>query len=117
MKTELQEQIYLFNWAKYESGIPKLSLMFAIPNGGKRDPQTALRLKASGTKPGIPDIFLPVPGGGFHGLFIELKRLNGTLSKDQRIVIEELRDAGYRVEVCKGAEAAIAIIKDYLGCH
>lgn len=115
MKSELEEQISLFNWAKYESKILELETMFAIPNGGKRDPNTALRLKASGVKAGIPDIFLPVARGGFHGLFIELKRTKGgSLSADQKEMIEALTDQGYLVVVCKGADAAIAEIKKYM---
>lgn len=114
MKTELEEQIFLFNWAKYESNMPVLQTMFAIPNGGKRDPNTALRLKASGVKAGIPDILLPVARGGFYGLFIELKRKGGSLSADQKEMIELLTDQGYLVVVCKGADAAIEEIKKYM---
>ena len=55
------EQVRLFNWARQnESTHLHLSLLFAIPNGGKRHITTATRLKASGAKSGIPDIFLPV---------------------------------------------------------
>jgi hypothetical protein len=39
---------------------PELELIYAIPNGGKRDKVTAAKLKAEGAKSGIPDLFLPV---------------------------------------------------------
>lgn len=50
------------------------ALLFAIPNGGKREAATAARLKATGVKAGFPDIGLPVARQGFHGLWIEMKK-------------------------------------------
>ena len=55
-------QAALFEWAKYASAKhPGLKLMFAIPNGGARDAVTGAMLKREGVKPGVPDIFLPMP--------------------------------------------------------
>ena len=72
---EDSEQAALFQWAsvRANSGYPT-RLMFAIPLGGYRKPREAARLKMQGAKAGVPDMFLPVPRGEFHGLFIELKR-------------------------------------------
>lgn len=51
----------------------------------------------------------------YNGLYIELKRLRGgTVSAAQKQWIARLRDTGYAVEVCKGWEAAAAVITDYL---
>jgi len=61
---------------------------------------------------------LPVPVGQYHGLFIEMKRLNASpsdTSQAQQTWITYLRKQGYCVEVCKGAVEAIAAIKHYLG--
>lgn len=75
---EDQEQVTLFNWAEMQSGkYPELRLMLHVPNGGKRNAAEAARLKAQGVKPGVPDIFLPIPRQGKHGLWIELKRREG----------------------------------------
>lgn len=136
--TEDTEQMCLFRWADAQSGkYPELSLMYHIPNGGKRGKAEAGRFRAMGVKSGVPDIFLP---RGFHaldfvgpgqfnidgtqyavtetiynGLYIELKRLRGgTVSATQKQWVARLRDAGYAVEVCKGWEAAAAVITDYL---
>lgn len=76
--TESEEQQTLFRWAAMQCGkYPELALMFHIPNEGKRSWMTGGRMKAEGLKSGVPDIFLPVPRGEFHGLFVEMKRTKG----------------------------------------
>lgn len=114
--SEHDEQATLFTWAGIISKrIPELDLLFAIPNGGDRHPIVAAKLKAEGVKPGIPDVFLPVARDGFHGLFIEMKRKKGgSLSGAQKQRISQLKNQGYRVEVCKGFEAARDVILNYL---
>ena len=58
--TEDTEQMCLFRWADAQSGkYPELSLMYHIPNGGKRGKAEAGRFRAMGVKSGVPDIFLP----------------------------------------------------------
>lgn len=111
------EQAALFSWAGYSEGkYPELKLLFAIPNGGYRPISVAISMKETGTKSGVPDIFLPVPMWSFHGLFIEMKRVKGgAVSVNQKEWITGLRENGYRVEVCKGFEAARDTILEYLG--
>ena len=113
---EHQEQVKLFNWAKrMDSRHPQLALMFSIPNGGKRHIGTATKLKASGAKAGIPDIFLPVANRhGKHGLWIELKVGKNKPSKNQLWWIHSLKAEGYAVEVCYGFEEAKDAIIKYL---
>ena len=114
--TENQEQALLFEWAAYNAlKYPELKLLFAIPNGGYRPPKTAAILKATGVKAGVPDICLPVARGGYHGLYIELKRLNGGyLSSAQAIWLNNLAKQGYRAVCCKGFEAARDELLTYL---
>lgn len=114
--TEHQEQCALFDWAAWmESRLPELRLLHAIPNGGKRDIRTAAMLKAEGVKPGVPDICLPVPRGGKHGLYIELKRRKGgTVSEAQQAWIRALCGQGYACTVCHGWDAARDEIMNYL---
>lgn len=91
-------------------------LLWAIPNGGDRHPAVAQKLKAEGVKRGVPDLFFSYPCGGKSGLFIEMKkRSGGVVSGHQKQYIEWLRNVGYRVEVCKGCDEAIAVLKDYIG--
>lgn len=73
--TESVEQQCLFRWAAFQSGrFPELALLYHVPNGGSRKKAEAGRFRAEGVKAGVPDLCLPVARGGFHGLYIELKR-------------------------------------------
>lgn len=116
MKTESQEQIEVFTWSKKNmKAHPELKLMFHIPNGGKRNIATASRLKLEGVKPGVPDIMLPVAKRGYHGLFIEMKRIKGgSLSPKQKDWFTWLKKQGYIPLRANGAKEAINIIKGYL---
>ena len=108
-------QTALFQWAAIVSGVyPELARMFHIPNGGKRDRKEAARLKAEGVKPGVPDVFLPVPRGGYHGLWIELKVDGGKPSKEQRDWLEYLNGTGYCALLCYGWQTAQMEIEQYM---
>lgn len=89
-------------------------LLFAIPNGGKRDPITAAILKAEGTRAGAPDLFLAVPRGGYAGLFIELKTPCGRVREEQKEFHARLIGAGYWATVARGWDQARAEIEGYL---
>lgn len=105
----------IFQWASIaEKQHPELCMLYHVPNGGSRHVVEARHLKASGVKPGVPDICLPVPRGCWHGLYIELKSETGRLTGQQHGWIESLREYGYFVHVCYGADSAIAAIKSYL---
>ena len=114
--TEAQEQAALMQWLAYaEMYHPELRLLHHIPNGGGRNPIEARHLKEQGVKPGIPDLFLPCARGGWHGLYIEMKRRKGgRVSIEQKKTIIALREQGYRVEVCEGWEKAREVIKEYM---
>ena len=114
-KDEHAEQAALFSWADFARGrYTELVLMFAIPNGGHRHKAVAVRMKAEGVKPGVPDICLPVPRGPWHGLYIELKTEAGSVSREQRHWLALLSRQGYLAEVCRGWKQAQAVIEDYL---
>jgi hypothetical protein len=88
---------------------------FAIPNGGRRHPATAKRMKATGLKPGVPDMCFPIPRAKYHGLYIEMKReKGGYVDPDQVVWIDYLRGQGYKVEVAKGCQAAIDLLEAYI---
>ncbi|MGE4267158.1 MAG: VRR-NUC domain-containing protein [Deferribacterales bacterium] len=114
--SEHNEQVSLFQWAAMQTArYPELALMFAVPNGGLRNATVAAKLKAEGVKPGVPDIFLPVVRGGYHGLFIEMKRTKGgKLSAEQANWIAKLLEQRYAVYKCEGWAKAKECIEQYL---
>lgn len=114
--TEEQEQAYIFQWAMLmEKQYPELRLLYHCPNGGARIPSEAVRFKRTGVKKGVPDLFLPVARGGFHGLFIELKRKKGgTVSPEQKQWLADLEAEHYRAIVCHGGEEACEVLYRYL---
>ena len=96
---EHDEQVGFVIW--FRSRFPNV-LILAVPNGGKRHPGTARKLKAEGVVPGVPDLFVPE-----WSLWVEMKRAKGgRLSPDQREVIAYLESIGHSVVVGHGAEDA-----------
>jgi len=54
-RSEHEEQVALLDWASLMSNQwPELSLLFAVPNAGKRTHATANWLRAEGMKAGVP---------------------------------------------------------------
>lgn len=114
--SEHDEQVMLIQWCDLMANRdPAYRLIFAIPNGGQRNKITAARLKAEGVKPGVPDLFLPVPKGIYAGLFLEMKRRKGgRVSPDQVSWISSLMSRGYKCVVCRGFEEAQEAIEIYM---
>lgn len=113
--TEHGQQAALFCWAATKFQLfPQLRNMFAIPNGGWRNPVTASKLKVEGVRAGVPDIFLAIPSGGYHGLFIEMKADKGRISNAQLEWFLKLEGVGYRCVLCKGWQEAVTEIEAYL---
>ena len=116
MRTEAQEQEAVIRWAAMSTGMyPELKLLFHIPNGGSRNRIEAAHLKKLGVKAGVPDLFLPVARGAYHGLFIEMKReKGGRVSEDQDAWLLALSSQGYATFVANGFEEARQMLEEYL---
>lgn len=122
--TEDGHQSALFMYAtdpRYADGRdPLWALLYSIPNGGARSGATAARMKATGAKKGFPDIALPVARGGFHGLFIELKRpiseskRKGVVADVQTKWLADLKAQSYCVVIAYGWLEAVYVINGYL---
>lgn len=112
--TESQEQQTLIEW--WRKQYPQYEmLLFHIPNGGWRNFKTAARLKREGVVAGVADLFLAIPAGWRHGLFIEMKRENGGRQSPKQKEFEQAVYAkGYAYYVARGWKDAATIIKLYL---
>ena len=116
--TEDCHQAALFCWAalpEVQAQYPEFKrLLFAIPNGGERNKIVAAKMKATGTKADVSDIFLSVSRGGYHGLYVELKKIGGKPRPGQLEFIAEARAAGFAACVIEGWEAARNAITSYM---
>ena len=91
---------------------PKI-LIWHTPNGGARSKSTANFLKLEGVLAGVPDLFIAHVTKKYAGLFVELKSGKNSTSKQQKILIEQLRKAGYRVEVVKTEKDFLDLVQEY----
>lgn len=117
MANENQHQMAVVKWSQQPSvreKWPELKLMFHIPNERVCSKQQGRLLKLMGVKPGVPDLFLPVPRSRYHGLYIEMKTEVGTPSEDQKWWGEQLLAQGYLWEVCYGWQSAVRVLEYYL---
>lgn len=116
--TEHSEQAALFFWAVLNKARwPTLRWLYAIPNGGGRSPVEGARLKAEGVKKGVSDVCLPAPSRGYHGIYIEMKRKDGTIKDvklEQGEFLEFVQSQGYYGCVCFGWEQASKTLEWYL---
>lgn len=114
--SEHDEQVHVIQWCELMANHDRdYGLIFSIPNGGQRNKVTAAKLKAEGVKPGVPDLFLPVPRGIYAGMFIEMKRRKGGhISADQRKWITDLISHGYKCIVARGFDEAVECITAYM---
>ena len=107
LRSEHDEQVLYFRWIDETVRVhPDLARAFAVPNGGYRHIATAMKLKAEGVKPGIPDIMLLVARDVYHGLMIEMKRPGGTLSPMQADWHCAFTQDGFRVVIATTWESA-----------
>lgn len=117
---EHDEQAAVIDWCFANTArYPELDLIHSIPNGvmlggGRIGAIRMNYLKAEGLRPGVCDLFLPAPRGKYHGMYLEMKTINGSLSENQEQFIKAVEEQGYFAPVCWGADDAIDNLQWYL---
>lgn len=96
---------------------PILRWLVHVPNGGKRPRGEAGKLRALGTKPGVPDLLLPRRFGQWQGLVVELKAPKGRVTVEQQDWLDAFSDDGYLVAVCRTLPDFEATLYRFLGVH
>lgn len=94
---------------------PELALLHHIKNETTEGKKQVAIDKAMGVKKGVPDLFLPVSRGQYHGLYIEMKNETGRATEAQKWWGEQLLQQGYFWEVCHGWQSAARMLEWYLG--
>lgn len=123
---EAEEQAEVFRYLRSfgcvtPAGARNLSdFAFAVPNGsvlagdaGQRARQMR-SMKAQGLKPAVSDIVIALPRQGFHGMFLEMKRVKYSRVDDAQIAWRDLMLAvGYFAVICRGFDEAKQAIDGY----
>jgi hypothetical protein len=111
---ESVDQEKVIKWARdNEKNYPFLWMLHSSLNGVKLSKSQAGKAKASGMLSGVPDLFLPVPRGKYHGLYIEMKSAKGRIMPSQSRYLKAVSDFGYSAVVCYSAIEAIKTIENY----
>lgn len=95
---------------------PKLrGLLFAIPNGGRRDISTGTKLKEEGVVAGVSDLLLICPGILYPSLCIEMKTPKGKQQESQKLWQKKVETVGSKYVVCRSLDDFTKAIQEYLG--
>lgn len=120
--SEDAHQMALFAWSALEQRTyPQLRWLHAVPNGGLRSARTGAKMKATGARKGVWDVYLPVPlfsfdtGAFTTGLYIEMKKPGvGRLTPEQKEFKLHLDFYNFHTAVCFTWEEARDVILAYL---
>ena len=120
---EREEQVRVVSWF-HQAHRAYRGCLVASGNGLSIGGNTA-RQKAAhwqsflrqGGQPGASDLFLMVPRGRFAGLWIEMKRRDGSrhdVTDEEFLHIGLALRMGYQATWCAGSDEAISVISNYL---
>jgi hypothetical protein len=116
MTQELRLHLGILRWwnmAASGFGVDPRLLAHAA-NGGKRTRVEGAIFKGMGVRPGHEDLFLSVPRGAAHGLYLELKAPDGRISPEQKEMMRIHEEQGYAVHVSWSFDEAVGAITRYL---
>jgi hypothetical protein len=113
--TEHAHQVALFmHLASLLPKYPEARWIYAIPNGGERNPIVASRLKAEGVRSGVSDICLPFGRRGYNGFYIEMKKPKGKETPQQIEFGAFLASQNYLYTMCDHWEKGRDAVEWYL---
>lgn len=115
------EQALVISWARsHILQYPCLEWLYSSLNGiplpGSKKTRGRIMnyMKTEGMTKGVLDLFLPVAKYGYHGIYIEMKKLGGRLSPEQRKFKAFVERQGYLALLCFGHKTAIENLTWYL---
>lgn len=106
-------QIACVRWFRLK--YPKLkNVLFAVPNGGRRDAVTGAKLKEEGATSGVSDLILLKSNRFYGGLCIEMKKPGSRQSPAQKEWQKDAEANGAKYVVCKSLDEFMKVTTDYL---
>jgi len=116
--TESQIQCAIVEWANHIKIFDNFKIsnfLLKNCNEGRRSWIDGKIKKKEGLKKGVSDLFLAFPKKNYHGLWIEVKKHNGKMTKEQIQWFNFMNLVGYETQLVDGVDSGIKAIKDYLG--
>ena len=107
-------QCAIVKWFFYAYPALRGGLLFAVPNGGHRNIQTAARLKAEGVTSGVADLLLLIPKRDYHGLCVEVKTPVGRQSENQKSWQRAVEAQGYKYSIVRSLDDFAELLRWYL---
>lgn len=117
MTAEDRIQMQIIEWTQVpgvRDKYPELALLYHTANERKCSVYEGVHFKRMGVKSGVPDLHLPVPRKGYHGMYMELKSKNGRLSDNQKWWLDKLAEQGYLCVVYRDPKEAFEQLVRYL---
>lgn len=99
----------------HEARYPALEWLHAIPNGGKRHPTVAMKIRNEGARAGVHDYSWPYRTATHSGLYIELKSAGGRPTKEQRAFGLFVESQGFKVVYARGWVEAWQAVCEHAG--
>ena len=113
MTAEDRLQIACVKWFRYQ--FPDIrKMIFAIPNGGSRNPIEASKLKMTGVTAGVSDLILLVQRNGYGSLCIELKVGKGKQTPLQHEWELNAMTFGNKYVICRSVDEFMKEVNEYL---
>ncbi len=106
-------QMNVVTWFAYQYPAYSEDLIH-IANQRKCTVQQAMRLQRMGVRKGVSDLFLSIPRGEYHGLWMELKSPKRKPTKEQVKFAARKRGQGYATAWTDNLEDAMEILAEYM---
>jgi hypothetical protein len=108
-EAKIQQEIwmYLNNTFCLKSNIPRW-IVFAVPNGGKRDAREAKSLKNTGILSGVSDLILQTDK---ETIYIEVKNTTGRQSEEQKEFQKRVEDLGFKYWLVKSVQEVTTLLQ------
>ena len=113
-QNESKMQAGCVKWFRYEYPHLKM-LLFSTPNAAQRSFALAAKMKAEGMVSGVADLFLSVPRGEYHGLYLEAKYGKNDLTATQQEFKQAVQKHGYKHSTFWSFDEFTNVINSYLG--